>query len=107
MLRKSPKAQQNSELSDFVSDLMGAAANSESESTLRATAQGQLPEYLILKDVHKTIICAITFHNFFKIIHKEFFQGWPFRSFQGVQQLLNFCGDSAAHRNTWRERPEH
>lgn len=86
---------------------MEAAANSESESTLRTTAQRtQPPEYLIVTNVHKTIICAITFHDFFKIIHKELFQGWSFRSFQGVQQLLNFCGDSAAHRNAWRERPE-
>lgn len=45
-------------------------------------------------------LSAITFHNFFKVVHKEFFQRWPLRPFQGVQQLLNLCGDSATHRNT-------
>lgn len=45
-----------------------------------------------------------TFHNFFKIIHKELLQRWPLGSLQSIEQLLNFCRDSATYRDTCSKR---
>lgn len=48
-----------------------------------------------------------TFQQFLKIIHKELLQRRAFWPLQGVQQLLDFRGHSAVHRDTChREKKE-